>query len=214
MNDRTLSVQLVQNVEIARLVVDPTSTDEWETVFEHSCEGGRLKIESSRAALYATTHDVNGKPNEPFNRKQILDRTKLVVSLGTTTYILHDSGQPRLPNKPQPRTVDMSWHGTVELPTPLLPNPPMASLSFATPENVAMIVAMLGAIVGVTTSIIKGIESWLSHKASRRIKIKYEDFEIEIAGALSEAEVMSRLKIFDHIREEMKKPAVKIELID
>ena len=175
---------------------------------------GKLRIESNQASLYATVNDSDGKPSVSFNRKPILDRTKLVVTIGKTTYILHDTGQPRLPPTPPPQVSINSLQSKDELTSADWHFAPMAAHSFATPENVAMIVAMLGAVVGVTTSVIKAIEAWLAHKAGRRIRIKYEDFEIEIAGDLSEEDILSRLKVFNHLRDDLKKPEVKIQLIE
>ncbi|MEW6619875.1 MAG: hypothetical protein AB1422_11165 [bacterium] len=79
-----------------------------------------------------------------------------------------------------------------------------------TPDNITILTALISATIGITTTTIKGIKLWLDERASRRIKIKHKDFEVEIQGAISEEELRKKLAIAKEIREELNKDNVQI----
>ena len=83
-------------------------------------------------------------------------------------------------------------------------------INLITPENVAMLVSMIGAAVGVTTTAIKGIQVWAEERKSRKIKIRYENMEIEICGSPTEEEIEKKIKIFCDMHRSFKKEDVKI----
>lgn len=86
-------------------------------------------------------------------------------------------------------------------------------ISFLTPENVTMIVSLVGASIGITTTAIKGIQTWVDERKSRKISIKYKDIELEISGAQSDAEIEKAILHFSNLKEKISKEDVKIEVV-
>lgn len=82
--------------------------------------------------------------------------------------------------------------------------------SLFTPDNITTLTALISAAVGITTVAIKGIKLWLDERASRKIKIKHKDFEIEIHGAMNEKDIRKRLDIVKKIRDELNRDNVEI----
>lgn len=85
-------------------------------------------------------------------------------------------------------------------------------ISFLTPENVTMIISMITAAIGVTTTAIKGIKLWVDERKSRKIKIKCKDIELEITGAVSEDEIFRKLSIFNDLKDKIEKKDIQILL--
>ena len=98
--------------------------------------------------------------------------------------------------------------------TDSIDNPPLAPFGAFSPENVAMVVSLLGAAVGVTTVVLKGVEAWLGDRANRKLRVKYKDFEIELSGPLSESDIKRRLAVLDHISESLSKEKLIIEKVE
>jgi hypothetical protein len=69
---------------------------------------------------------------------------------------------------------------------------------------------LVSSIIGITTVTIKGIKLWIDERASRKIKIKHKDFELEIQGGISEKELRKQLSIAKEIKEELDRDNVKI----
>ena len=91
-------------------------------------------------------------------------------------------------------------------------NGSLSNFDYITPDNVAMIVSIVGAAIGVTTVGIKGIQLWIDDRKSRKIKIKVKDTEMEISGALSEQEIEDKIRIFHKFRTGIIKEEVEITI--
>ena len=74
-----------------------------------------------------------------------------------------------------------------------------------TPDNITILTALVSSVIGITTATIKGIKLWLDERASRKIRIKHEGFEVEINGYVSEEDICKKLAIAKKIREEITK---------
>lgn len=79
-----------------------------------------------------------------------------------------------------------------------------------THDNITILTALVSSIIGITTVTIKGIKLWVDERASRKIKIKHKDFELEIQGGVSEDELRERLSIAKEIKDELNRDNVKI----
>lgn len=84
---------------------------------------------------------------------------------------------------------------------------------FFTPDNITIIVSLISATIGITTTAIKGIALWIEERKSRKIKIKYKDIELEITGGLSKSEIMEKLLIFGESKEQIEKKDVDIVIV-
>ncbi len=82
-----------------------------------------------------------------------------------------------------------------------------------TPENVTMLVSLIGAAVGVTTTAIKGIQLWVEERKSRKIRVRYRDLEVEIVGRQTEADLASKLAVFESLNERLIEDEVEIEVV-
>lgn len=79
-----------------------------------------------------------------------------------------------------------------------------------THDNITILTALVSSIIGITTVTIKGIKLWVDERASRKIRIKYKDLELELQGGVSEDELRERLSIFKEIKDELNRDNVKI----
>jgi hypothetical protein len=84
--------------------------------------------------------------------------------------------------------------------------------SLITPDNITILTALVSSAIGVTTVAIKGIKLWLDERASRKIRIKYKDFEVELQGSISEKEMRERLSMVKEIKGELDKSDMLIIL--
>ena len=76
-----------------------------------------------------------------------------------------------------------------------------ASIDFITPDNVAMLVSVVTATIGIATTTIKAVQLWVDARKSRKIKIKYETIELELQGDISNEEIKEKLEIFNDFQE-------------
>jgi hypothetical protein len=86
--------------------------------------------------------------------------------------------------------------------------------AFATPENIAIIVSLTSAAIGITTATIKGLALWIDERKCRKIQIRYQDLEVEISGSLSDFEIERRLNAFCRIRERICDSDVQLIVCD
>ena len=75
-----------------------------------------------------------------------------------------------------------------------------------------MVVSLIGATIGTTTTAIKGIQLWVDERKSRKIKIRAKDVEIEISGSVSEQEIEKKIQMFCLLQDNISKEDVKIIL--
>ena len=90
----------------------------------------------------------------------------------------------------------------------------MRSGAFITPENVTMLVSLISATAGITTAAVKGIQLWVEERKSRKIRVKCKDIEIEISGAMTEADILQKLHVFDGFRQKIEEKEVSIVFLD
>lgn len=83
-------------------------------------------------------------------------------------------------------------------------------ISIVNSDNVTILVSLIGAAIGVTTTAINGIKLWVDERKTRRLKVKYQDIELEIYGTMSESEIKKQLEIFHTLKDDLKKDDVKI----
>ena len=97
-----------------------------------------------------------------------------------------------------------------------LMSPPHTSLirNLITPDNIEILTVLIGSAIGITTVTIQGIKLWLDERASRKIKIRHKDFEVEIQGAISEKAMRKTLEMAMEIREALNKDNVQIIVSD
>jgi hypothetical protein len=80
--------------------------------------------------------------------------------------------------------------------------PSLGVSEFFAAGNIEILISIISASVGITTATIKGISLWIEERKSRRIKVKYKDAEIEIAGGMSNEKIEEVLEIFSNFYEE------------
>lgn len=85
-------------------------------------------------------------------------------------------------------------------------------IQLLTSENVTMLVSLVGASIGITTAVIKGIQLWIDERKSRKIKIKYKNTELEISGVQSDEEIERALVQFSNIERRLSAKDIKIEV--
>lgn len=94
---------------------------------------------------------------------------------------------------------------------PLQPSISSQSIgSLITPDNITILTALVSSIIGITTVTIKGIKLWIDDRASRKIKIKHKDFELEIQGGVSEKELRKLLSVAKETKEKLNRDNVQI----
>jgi hypothetical protein len=88
----------------------------------------------------------------------------------------------------------------------------------ANPDNVSIILSYIGAAIGIGTTVgnfaIKAIKLWMDERKSRKIKIKYQDIEVELSGAISQDAIHKILYVFNKIGGKIRKEDVDITLLD
>ena len=88
----------------------------------------------------------------------------------------------------------------------------------ANPDNVSIIISYIGAAIGIGTTVgnfaLKAIKIWMDERKSRKIKIKYQDIEVELSGAISQDAIHKILYVFNKIKGKIRKEDVDITLSD
>ena len=79
-----------------------------------------------------------------------------------------------------------------------------------TPDNVTIMVSLISATIGIATTAINAIKLWVDERKSRKIRVRYQELEIEISGSSSEDDIMEKLEIFNSFKEKIKSEEVKI----
>ena len=83
-----------------------------------------------------------------------------------------------------------------------------------TPDNVTIMVSLISAAIGITTTAINAIKLWVDERKSRKIRVRYQDLEIEISGSSSEDDILKKLEIFNSFKAKIKSEDMMIIIDD
>ena len=137
------------------------------------------------------------------------------ISIESDKYEILINKAEKLPNNLKVEIIEVLGKPTILLMEPVKGTMITSHMgSLITSDNITILTALVSSIIGITTVAIKGIKLWVDERASRKIKIRHKDLEVEIQGGIGEEELRERLSIFKEIKGELSSDNVKIIIDD